>query len=646
MSRGGVTGAGSGIGRALALELAGRGVRLALSDVNSAALADTVASCEKLGVPARDYVLDVADRAAVSAHAEQVVGDFGQVNLVVNIAGVALVSSVEDMSYEDFDWIVGINFWGVVHGTKSFLPHLIASGEGHLVNISSVFGLIGVPTQSAYNATKFAVRGFTESLRQKMLIGRRPVGVSCVHPGGIRTNIARDARAAAGNTPEKMATDFARIARTSPQSAAKTIVRGIERNRARILVGPDAHLIDAAPRVLGSGYQRVNVAGARIARRLGWTSDAPSSCARAEHPAVRARAGRPRRGQRAVTIRSVTRSCQHVHSIAAPDTLPRGDPAWYQHTMSAAAIRWAVSVVVLVLTMGACSSALPPPPDATGSSAAPDGFTRTVSLAAATGARTAVVHRPGGLRAGMPLVVVLHGAFGSGEHTRTATGWDALADREGFMVAYPNGYGRTWNAGRCCGVAFNQKIDDVAFLHQLTEHLVQAEGVDRERVYAVGMSNGAMMAYAWACYRPEDLAGIGPVAGALVADCQPKSPVNVVALHGTADRNVPISGGVGPRSVTRYKYPSLAASVVPFVNADRCTPAPRRNDRAPLHVSTFNCVSGAGVTVAVVEGLGHEWPGARPADPVRKLLQEKVAPPLLDATTFLWSQLRGSSAIS
>ena len=264
-----ITGAGSGIGRALALELAGRGARLALSDVNPAAVADTVEGCKKLGVPARGYVLDVADRAGVSAHAEQVVGDFGRVNLVVNNAGVALMSCVEDMSYEDLDWIVGINFWGVVHGTKSFLPHLIASGEGHLVNISSVFGLVGVPTQSAYNATKFAVRGFTESLRQEMLIERRPVGVSCVHPGGIRTNIARDARAAEGNTPEKMAADFARIARTSPGSAAKTIVRGVERNRARILVGPDAYVIDAAPRVLGSAYQSVNVAGARIARRLG-----------------------------------------------------------------------------------------------------------------------------------------------------------------------------------------------------------------------------------------------------------------------------------------------------------------------------------------------------------------------------------------
>jgi polyhydroxybutyrate depolymerase len=319
-----------------------------------------------------------------------------------------------------------------------------------------------------------------------------------------------------------------------------------------------------------------------------------------------------------------------------------------------AAIRGVASVAVLILTMAACSSALhltPAAPTAapealpSGPSAA-GGYTRTVSVADATGGtRDAIVHRPDGLGRGTPLVVVLHGAFGSAEATRAATGWDALADREGFLVAYPSGSGRTWNAGLCCGPAHARNVDDVDFLHRLVERLVEAEGVDRHRVYAVGMSNGAMMAYAWACQRPDDLAGIGPVAGALVSECAPSSPVNVVALHGTADRNVPIAGGIGPRSVTRYDYPSLANTLSPFLAADKCTPAPRRNDRGPLHISTFNCVGGAGVTVAVVDGLGHEWPGAKHADPVRKLLQDKVAPPL-DATAFLWSHLRGSTATS
>jgi NAD(P)-dependent dehydrogenase (short-subunit alcohol dehydrogenase family) len=263
-----ITGAGSGIGRALAKELAGRGARLALSDINEVEVGETVTLCEQSGAQAKGYRLDVADRAAFAAHADEVVGHYGQVNLVVNNAGVALVATVEEMSYRDFDWLMGINFWGVVHGTKSFLPHLIASGDGHLVNISSVFGLVGVPTQSAYNAAKFGVRGFTEALRQEMLIERRPVGVSCVHPGGIQTNIARDARATAGTAQER-ASEFAKIARTSPENAAKTIIRGVERNRARILIGADARVIDAAPRVLGAAYQRLNVLAVRATKRFG-----------------------------------------------------------------------------------------------------------------------------------------------------------------------------------------------------------------------------------------------------------------------------------------------------------------------------------------------------------------------------------------
>jgi short-subunit dehydrogenase len=270
-----ITGAGSGIGRALAMDLAGRGAQLAISDVDAARVAETAAACERAGARVRHYPLDVADRSAVLEHAEQVVADFGQVNLVVNNAGVGLMANVVDMSWEDLDWLIGINFWGVVHGTKAFLPHLIASGDGYLVNVSSVFGLIGVPSQSAYNAAKFAVRGFTEALRQEMLISRDPVGVSCVHPGGIRTNIARDARSSEDASPaerEKQAQDFARVARTTPEQAARTILRGVDRRKARILIGADAYVIAAAPRVLGAGYQRLTAAAARRFRdRLGLT---------------------------------------------------------------------------------------------------------------------------------------------------------------------------------------------------------------------------------------------------------------------------------------------------------------------------------------------------------------------------------------
>lgn len=316
--------------------------------------------------------------------------------------------------------------------------------------------------------------------------------------------------------------------------------------------------------------------------------------------------------------------------------------------MSRIRVRWAAACAALAVTASACASApvAPPPPDSSVTSPASVPSTRTVTLGAGPAARRAIVHRPGGQRGPMPLVVVMHGAFGTPEQTRAATGWDALADREGFVVAYPAGAGRTWNAGRCCGLAYAHKVDDVDYLHRLVEELILSDQVDRRRVYAVGMSNGAMMAYAWACARPDDLAGIGPVAGARVAECPVPPTVNVVAIHGTADHNVPIRGGVGPRSVTRFAYPTLSASIAPFLTGDRCTPAPKRHDRAPLHISTFNCMAGAGVTVAVVDGMGHEWPGARSSDPVRRVIQQKAAPPPMDATSFLWSHLRTTSTIS
>lgn len=250
-----ITGAGSGIGRALAVELANAGSKLALSDVDVTGLAETAKLCEAAGATVRRDVLDVADRDAVYANAEAVAGEFRRVNLVFNNAGVALTADVTEMSWDDFEWIVNINFWGVMHGTKAFLPHLIGSGDGHLVNVSSVFGLIAVPSQSAYNATKFAVRGFTEALRQEMRIAGHPVGVSCVHPGGIKTNIAKNARAATGKDSDQLAELFEKIARTSPEAAAKRILRGVRRNEAKVLVGPDAYGLDLMPRALGSGYQ-------------------------------------------------------------------------------------------------------------------------------------------------------------------------------------------------------------------------------------------------------------------------------------------------------------------------------------------------------------------------------------------------------
>jgi NAD(P)-dependent dehydrogenase (short-subunit alcohol dehydrogenase family) len=268
-----ITGAGSGIGRALALDLAGRGAQLAISDIDLTRAAETAGLCEKAGARVVPYELDVANREAILGHAAQVVGEFGKVNLVVNNAGVGLMANVVDMTFEDLDWLMGVNFWGVINGTKAFLPHLIASGDGHLVNISSVFGFVGVPSQSAYNAAKFGVRGFTEALRQEMLIARHPVSVHCVHPGGIRTNIARDARSSEPVSEaerEKQAADFARAARTSPEQAAATILRGVDRGKPRILIGADAYVFDAVPRILGAGYQRISAAAIRrLGPRLG-----------------------------------------------------------------------------------------------------------------------------------------------------------------------------------------------------------------------------------------------------------------------------------------------------------------------------------------------------------------------------------------
>lgn len=261
-----ITGAASGIGRATAVLFAQQGCHLALSDVDEEGLAETAAQCGSVKVTTAK--IDVADRTRVHAWADDVVRDHGRVHVIVNNAGVGLGATVEAMSYEDLDWLMGINFWGVVHGTKAFLPHIKRAGEGHIVNISSVFGLIGVPTQSAYNAAKFAVRGFTESLREEMEIEGSNVGVTCVHPGGIKTNIARRARLRTSaewgaRDAETTAAQFDRVARSTPEDAARAILKAILGNRRRQLIGADAVMIDVMQRLLPESYQRLLIAGAR-----------------------------------------------------------------------------------------------------------------------------------------------------------------------------------------------------------------------------------------------------------------------------------------------------------------------------------------------------------------------------------------------
>jgi short-subunit dehydrogenase len=243
-----ITGAGSGIGRALALNLAGRGCALALADVRSETLDETAELARVVGAPAvTTHVCDVSELAAVQSYAADARTAHGGVQLLINNAGVALGGAFQDISIEDFHWLVGVNFWGVVNGCKAFLPALLRESEAHIVNLSSVFGLLAPPGQTAYVASKYAVRGFTESLRLEL--HQTAVRVSAVHPGGVATNIARNARVGslAGElSPERIASEKRVIERTltlPPDRAAATIVAGIERNRRRILVGNDAKRI-------------------------------------------------------------------------------------------------------------------------------------------------------------------------------------------------------------------------------------------------------------------------------------------------------------------------------------------------------------------------------------------------------------------
>lgn len=251
------------MGRSLALRLAREGCEVALSDVDEQGLAETAALARAFGGRVSATRVDVADRAAVEAWAAEVVREFGKVNLVFNNAGVAVGATCESVKPEDFAWVMNINFWGVVHGTQAFLPHLRASGEGHVVNTSSLFGLLAVPGVGTYNASKFAVRGYTEALRMDLELSGAPVSATAVHPGGVRTNIARASRMHAsvgtlGGDPEGARTNFDRLlATTSADEAARQILEGVRRNHRRVIVGWDAWALDLAVRVLGSWYQPV-----------------------------------------------------------------------------------------------------------------------------------------------------------------------------------------------------------------------------------------------------------------------------------------------------------------------------------------------------------------------------------------------------
>ena len=253
-----VTGAGSGIGQALAIELARSGARVAISDVNTEGLAATEERLKAIGAQVKADRLDVTEREAFELYADAVKEHFGKVNQIYNNAGIAFAGDVEVSPFKDIEKVMDVDFWGVVNGTKVFLPHLIESGDGHVVNISSLFGLMSMPGQAAYNSAKFAVRGFTEALRQEMVLNREPVKVTSVHPGGIKTAIARNGLTAEGVSAQAQSTFFdKRLASTSPQRAAEIILEAVRKNKARVLVGQDAVVLDLIVRVTGSHYQRL-----------------------------------------------------------------------------------------------------------------------------------------------------------------------------------------------------------------------------------------------------------------------------------------------------------------------------------------------------------------------------------------------------
>lgn len=262
-----ITGAGSGIGRALAQQLSEEGALLALSDVNEKGLEETQASLKGSGKVTLTK-LDVADRSAFEQYANDTITEFGHVDILFNNAGVALAQTVEDCSYDDFEWLMNINFWGVVYGTKSFLPHMLTRPEAAIVNVSSIFGIIALPTQSQYNAAKFAVRGFTESLRQEVKDSN--LNVSCVHPGGIKTNIVVNGRIHASmvgeQTHAQQIEEFNKMARTTPAKAAQTILKGVNKNKRRILIGQDAKFMDRIQRLFPEKYTDIFGALLKLAR--------------------------------------------------------------------------------------------------------------------------------------------------------------------------------------------------------------------------------------------------------------------------------------------------------------------------------------------------------------------------------------------
>ena len=262
-----ITGAASGIGRALALELAARGCDLALADRDEAGMQTLAAEIAKAHTQkVTVHRVDVGEPSQLEAFAQAAVAEHAALNIVVNNAGVALLGQFNEIDQAQMDWLMNINFWGVVHSTRAFLPHLARRREAHIVNLSSIFGIVAPPGQTAYAAAKFAVRGFSESLRHELQMAASPVRLSVVHPGGVATNIVRNSRTGVGMTDNARRAQsierFDNAARTTPAAAALRIIAGIEKNAPRILIGNDARFMDPLQRFRPGTYWAV------LARRL------------------------------------------------------------------------------------------------------------------------------------------------------------------------------------------------------------------------------------------------------------------------------------------------------------------------------------------------------------------------------------------
>jgi short-subunit dehydrogenase len=257
-----VTGAASGIGRALALELAARGCDLALADRDEAGLQTLAAEIGR--DPSRKVTVhgvDVSDPKQIEDFANAATSAHPGLNIVINNAGVALMGTFGEIELAQMDWLMNINFWGVVRSTRAFLPHLATQREAHIVNLSSIFGIIAPPGQTAYSAAKFAVRGFSESLRHELQMAGSPIKLSVVHPGGVATNIARNSRSGTGMTDNARRAQsierFDAVAKTTPAAAALRIITGIEKNQPRILIGNDARFMDLLQRFRPATYWAV-----------------------------------------------------------------------------------------------------------------------------------------------------------------------------------------------------------------------------------------------------------------------------------------------------------------------------------------------------------------------------------------------------